>query len=68
LDLYIATGDGIDQMSVDRELRREVKRQLEVTPDRIVFEPAADIEAKLFSRKLKAEWIVDLRPNPVSNT
>jgi hypothetical protein len=39
-----------------------VQRELELSPDAVIVEPTETIEAKLFAKKLKAEWIIDTRP------
>jgi len=65
LEVHLAVGEGFDRRSVGEELRKILKRSVEVTPDAVLFETAEEIEAKLFAKKLKAEWIVDLRPTPV---
>jgi hypothetical protein len=31
-------------------------------PDAVIFESVAQIEARLFAKKLKAEWVIDQRP------
>ncbi len=64
LDVTVAAAPGSDTVVLANAVRDAVKRQVEVLPDSVTVEPAADIEARLFARKLKAEWIVDLRPPP----
>ncbi|MDA9451211.1 MULTISPECIES: phenylacetate--CoA ligase family protein [unclassified Bradyrhizobium] len=65
LDVHLAVGDDSNEQRVEEELRTAMKSALELTPDAIIFETATEIEAKLFAKKLKAEWVVDLRPTEV---
>jgi hypothetical protein len=44
-----------------QNVKKSVQRELELTPDSVVIESAETLEAKLFAKKLKAEWIVDTR-------
>lgn len=46
----------------ERRVRDAVVRRTEVTPDEIIFEDVTAIERRLFEKKLKAEWVVDRRP------
>ncbi|WLA83280.1 phenylacetate--CoA ligase family protein [Bradyrhizobium elkanii] len=61
LDIYLAEGPEIDRERLSDLVQEAVKMQVELRADSIIFESADEIEARLFSKKLKAEWIVDQR-------
>lgn len=49
-------------VETERRVREAVIRRTEVTPDEIIFEDVTAIEQRLFEKKLKAEWVIDRRP------
>jgi phenylacetate-CoA ligase len=62
LDIYVAPKGNESQEILAQNVKRSVQRELELTPDSVIMESTEVLEAKLFAKKLKAEWIVDTRP------
>ena len=62
LDVFIALAPGEDPEKLKSDVRAALKARLEITPDTVQIQPVEDIDARLFARKLKAEWVVDSRP------
>jgi len=61
LDIYVAPKGTESAEMLTQNVKKSVQRELELTPDSVVIESAETLEAKLFAKKLKAEWIVDTR-------
>lgn len=67
--VYIALKDGADPREVERNVKKNVKLECEITPGEVVFQSAEEIEDKLFERTgLKADWIIDERQQIEINT
>ena len=64
VEIHVAAEGDRDRAEIEADVAASVARRTEVTPDGVAFETAAAIEARLFAKKLKAEWIVDMRPPP----
>jgi phenylacetate-CoA ligase len=64
LDVHVAAAPDADENALARLVQEALKIQVELRPDSVVFESVDQIEAKLFAKKLKAEWIIDQRPEP----
>ncbi|SHM82071.1 phenylacetate--CoA ligase family protein [Bradyrhizobium lablabi] len=62
LDIYVAVDRHSNEEALARLIQNALKIQIELRPDSIIFESVDQIEAKLFAKKLKAEWIIDQRP------
>jgi len=62
LEIHVAPRAGTDEESLRQSICDALKAQLEIMPDIIRFMPADEIEKNLFALKLKAQWVVDMRP------
>ncbi len=64
VEVHVASNGVRSSTEIASEVQAAVTGRTEIRADDIIFEEAAAIEARLFAKKLKAEWIVDLRPQP----
>jgi phenylacetate-coenzyme A ligase PaaK-like adenylate-forming protein len=62
LTIYVAAKGQESVQQMTDSVRQNVQRELELSPDAVIVESTETIEAKLFAKKLKAEWIIDTRP------
>lgn len=62
IDVTVSVHAGADETSVAESIRRRVIQETELTPDLISFASASEVEERLFAKKLKAEWLLDERP------
>ncbi len=62
LTVVVACHENVDQETLTTTLRHNVLRDTEVSVDNILFETLAQLDARLFAKKLKAEWVIDERP------
>jgi hypothetical protein len=60
--IYVAAKGQESVQQLTDSVRQNVQRELELSPDAVIVESTETIEAKLFAKKLKAEWIIDTRP------
>lgn len=64
IDVTVSAQPGMDEATVAENVRLNVLKETELTPDAISFASAPEVEQRLFAKKLKAEWLIDQRPNP----
>ena len=62
LDIFVAITGQTEPDRIKQTILQTLKAKLEITPDTVQFQTVEEIEARLFARKLKAEWVVDTRP------
>jgi phenylacetate-CoA ligase len=68
IDVAVSVVPGVDPDRAADNVRSNVKQMTELTPDSVSFATTAEIEARLFAKKLKAEWLIDERPAPHAGT
>lgn len=61
VEVLVAPVAGADTAVIEANLRKAVMSAVEISIDSITFSSAAEVENRLFAKKLKAEWIVDNR-------
>lgn len=61
LEILVAPIAGVDTAIIEADVRKAVLSAVEISVDSITFSSAAEVEGRLFAKKLKAEWIVDIR-------
>lgn len=60
--VYVAKKEGFDEEKVSNSIRKNVKLDCEISPNKIIFEDTQRLEERLFQRTgLKADWIIDER-------
>jgi phenylacetate-CoA ligase len=68
VEVLVAAVEGNDTGAIQANIKKAVLSAAEIGIDSVRFDSAAEIEARLFAKKLKAEWIVDSRPQSVAPT
>lgn len=68
IEVMVALVEGSDAAAVAVGIEKAVLSAAEIRIDSITFSSAAEIEARLFSKKLKAEWIIDNRAAPAAQS
>ncbi len=63
IDVTVSAQPGADEGEVADNVRSNVLKETELTPDVVSFASAVEVEERLFAKKLKAEWLVDQRPD-----
>ena len=61
LTAIVACHDDAKEEEIEAGVRQAVLRDTEVSVDTVIFESLPQLDARLFAKKLKAEWIVDER-------
>lgn len=61
IEVIVAPVAGADTAAIETNLRNAVMSAVEISVDSVAFGSAAEVEGRLFAKKLKAEWIVDAR-------
>ncbi len=63
--VFVAPLPGADPADIERDIKKNVKLDCEITPNQVIFQSYEEIEERLFQRTgLKADWIVDERRLP----
>ena len=61
VEVDVAPVEGSDPSAIKANIEKAVLSAVEIRIDSVRFSSAAEIEARLFAKKLKAEWIIDNR-------
>lgn len=65
IDIYVAHETHVDEAALRDAVSAALLTRMEIQPDSVQFQSAEEIDSRLFARKLKGEFIVDLRPKAV---
>ncbi|MDD5748738.1 MAG: hypothetical protein PHP64_06830 [Actinomycetota bacterium] len=60
--VYVSVREGFDEEVAKANIKKQVKIETEISPDRIIIEKPEQIELRLFERTgVKADWVLDKR-------